>query len=124
MSQETEGLPPGVRDNQLVMHLRQAGNLPDLGYALVPLALQLDDIVNVALDHPAELMQPQVVLAASDGDLNHLAEPGQALPIVAVQRLLQPAHAEALQLSRCVQSPLKVPDRLRPPKIIEGSTPG
>lgn len=59
-----------------MVYLGQGRDLAELGKPLRDHRVRLEDIVDVLLDHPVELVKPPVVLAASNGDIDLGAEWG------------------------------------------------
>ena len=101
-----------VGRHQLTVELGQRADLAQAAHRLRDHRLRLDDVVDVLFHQPAELVEPAVVLAASDVQLlDRRAQLAQPLEVVAVQRLLQPEDAQALQLPGGLKGALEGPDR-------------
>jgi len=84
MRDETQPAGAVVRSAQLVMYLRQPAGLADLRHRLADHRLGLQDVVAIALDQPAILVQAAVVLAACDEDVHSRGQAGQVVEVVPV----------------------------------------
>src|SRR5260221_2892424 len=76
-----------VRRDKLMVELGQPANLADLADSVGHQRLGLNDVVAVALDHPPKLVEADVVLAASDVQVDPRAQPAEILEIPATQLL-------------------------------------
>src|SRR5258708_5179530 len=88
----------------------QAGDAADEG------SVGLQHVEAAAGDELAEFVELARHLAAGDADIGHLAQRCHAVAVGAVQRLLHPIDAEALELARADDALLERPWRLGVPR--------
>src|SRR5687768_2976202 len=105
MRDRADTAAPVVRDHALAERLGHGADLAQFRDAIAHEAVGLEDVVDALLQHPAELVQAAVVLAARDRQLDEAVELAEQFEGIAGEWLFQPGEAKPLELAGCRDGP-------------------